>query len=692
MKKLRLMRCCRLLTWLAILAWLTGCSIFGSSFPQKHVESRAEVGSHHLALLSVMPWEKYKDLLQPHFELDETKALDMAMPSTLGTQDFATAATIIKGSFKPTGSTSEEQTTPDSKAAAQKESDAQRTALASFAAKENPFLKYLAATALYQEVNILNAYIEEAANIAKEYEPYVVRLQINLMPRARHMPYDAYIALSFLPKYRSDNSPNGYKPEGIKVVPMLVSESLEMTESFRAEQKLLQLVLALNAEYPGVGLSGGPSIDTLMQRVRAAAGKDVNSIFSLARVWDSTVLARFGAMQMGSEEYVMVPRTHCVTLLVLVPKINFPCKSSDVEVEVYSRVEFVDAKTGIAVPRGGSNIANQQFLSPLRMPSISSSGDAPTASLLEANLQDNHYGNFTELAEKVIKQRTAGSTEVNIVNNQSQANYQELIKQYFPQISRTWWVDMAMNQLEYNHHAVSVTFHKPSFGAKPKEKQTVLLRDDGRAITTAIYGEDMWLWRKNLEHNIWLTVQSGTSIRELHPAKIQSVRPGNNIIKLEFPSLTAHGLAPKEGVHSCTLRYERGKTLQAHYYNASAEDKLEKIYLKPLTTTLKAEKKSAKLSVFVAPLMVLPEAAYLRIDGAELDVKNSNLGQVLISDPTGKLWKIGKPGQVELALTNLEKGRSVVLSAWTGTTMAALPAFISVEEAAATTPAAPAKN
>ncbi|MCA9319760.1 MAG: hypothetical protein KDB53_03445 [Planctomycetes bacterium] len=61
-----------------------------------------------------------------------------------------------------------------------------------------PSLQYTLATALNQEVQILNRYVRNAAQREK-YRPYLTRIQVSLMPKARNAPYDAYTTISFFP-------------------------------------------------------------------------------------------------------------------------------------------------------------------------------------------------------------------------------------------------------------------------------------------------------------------------------------------------------------------------------------------------------------------------------------------------------------------------------------------------------------
>src|SRR5262249_47299447 len=60
----------------------------------------------------------------------------------------------------------------------------------------DPMTRYWAATALFQEVQLLNRYVRDAW-VRRGSRPYVVRVQATLMPAARNEPYDAYCTCSF---------------------------------------------------------------------------------------------------------------------------------------------------------------------------------------------------------------------------------------------------------------------------------------------------------------------------------------------------------------------------------------------------------------------------------------------------------------------------------------------------------------
>ncbi len=61
----------------------------------------------------------------------------------------------------------------------------------------DPIMHYLTATALYQEVKLINRYIADASTRdPQSYDPYVVRLQVSLLPKQRNEAVDAYATIA----------------------------------------------------------------------------------------------------------------------------------------------------------------------------------------------------------------------------------------------------------------------------------------------------------------------------------------------------------------------------------------------------------------------------------------------------------------------------------------------------------------
>jgi hypothetical protein len=206
---------------------------------------------------------------------------------------------------------------------------------------QDPMLEYLAATALYQEVQLLNRYIQDAA-LRRDYKPYVVRLQIGVTPYARNMPYDVYATLAFfgdrpgkperLPidtarrpaepsthrgvaARRRQEHPQSLTP--VLVTPLLVTDNLEGALKSRAVNTIRDFVLALSV------LTGKVDVDSKLtaytDKLSRVLGTDLNSLFTVSQVNDNSVRVRLGAARQATSGHAMIPRTHNVTLLVLVP-------------------------------------------------------------------------------------------------------------------------------------------------------------------------------------------------------------------------------------------------------------------------------------------------------------------------------------------------------------------------------------
>ena len=126
---------------------------------------------------------------------------------------------------------------------------------------QEPLLKFWTAAALYQEVQLLNRYVQDAA-IPEGFTAYVVRLQVSLLPWARNEPYDAYADISFFrgdfchenrieetPKCDGQTSQNE-----VRILPLLVTDDIEAALEARSYDRIRQLALALSAVFKGVGV------------------------------------------------------------------------------------------------------------------------------------------------------------------------------------------------------------------------------------------------------------------------------------------------------------------------------------------------------------------------------------------------------------------------------------------------------
>jgi len=309
------------LTLLAVGLFLGANGCCDHLFTPHRVSSQEEAGSTHIAVLACDEWEDYRDALQPKFTFDEQKAISEAIPKTLAIEEQfidvlnaalrvnlpLTSTTVTDTTTSETGkkTTSTKTKTDETKPGelptissgdlpASKGSTPKPGDLLKDGPGTDPFLKYLAATAIYQEVQLLNKYVKSAAE-RKGYKPYIVRLQVTCLPQARNEPYDAYVNLSFFsgpfsesnppPPHPSDKpsppmtnagstqpakdtippvptpvpvgTPAANTPSPEKsplVVPLLVTDNLESAMHSRSVDVIRQYALALTALIHGVGV------------------------------------------------------------------------------------------------------------------------------------------------------------------------------------------------------------------------------------------------------------------------------------------------------------------------------------------------------------------------------------------------------------------------------------------------------
>ena len=428
--------------WLALVLsalFLPGCPLFSDVEPQKEVTFQHEAGSSHVAVLAVAPWDDVRESLEPKFQMTADKALEEVLPISAKIQNMVfggvgaklrAAAPTVKESWDYTKTNIDGVKTkqeiksrkeepgnisqaPEGSLLGDRE-NLGKTAetLSGDGLKTDPMLRYMAATSLLQEVQLLNQYLKYAP-ISNKYKPYLVRLQISLMPNARNMPYDAYTILSFFPQNwrvlrsgsngsvgdnqvspkKKASSPwlgaalgdqllsaksltagsgarsatarpsqvstspcekqqtasqaqDGEKQSGLlpKVIPMLVSDSLEAANYARSQEMLMRLALGISAMVQGAELSA--EFDSSLNKLKAATSNDLNSLFSVARVSPNSLRVRMGAYRQGVEAYTMVPRTHTVSVLLLVPKDYFAKDAEECDLLVMSKTVFVNALEG----------------------------------------------------------------------------------------------------------------------------------------------------------------------------------------------------------------------------------------------------------------------------------------------------------------------------------------------------------
>ncbi len=378
---------------------LFGCDFIREARTTREAETIEEAGTVSASVVAVARFEEYVDQLQPVFKLTPEEALERVQQPTRVLQESflsavragialnlpkSTQTATQTSSVGNTSTTAGSDTTSSSTNSANTTQSSQRGPLTDSAPDSpgalptglrapalvdapamplDPMLHYLSATALYQEVKLLSTYMSQAIK-AKDYAPYIVRVQVSVMPHGNLRPYDTFLDLSL------DSSAQGMSLDAavtgeckgrkrgfsgtewerspqlqfknaekrrVVVVPLLVTDNLESTVHSQMNNQLVQFAMTVKALNSNVG--AGLGIDNTSEKLRRSLGRDLNSLMTVGKVNDNTVQVRLGALSTTSARE-MIPRTHNVTLLMLVPR------EKSREMTLMGKYQFRDFRTG----------------------------------------------------------------------------------------------------------------------------------------------------------------------------------------------------------------------------------------------------------------------------------------------------------------------------------------------------------
>jgi len=526
--------------WATLLVFLW-CSCVGA--PNVHRATRKatqrEAGSVHLAVVAVAPWSHYADALQPSFHLTAEEALELVIQDS---RSAAMSESMVMGLAANIVERPETHGVPA-------DNPLQSTRSSTFfdgtpLSGMDASLRFQTANALFQEIQLLNRVIRDAA-IPAGYRPYLVRLQITLLPRSRHEPYDAYVTLSFFGPDGADEEPGagdgrlaqafpgaetadpnqpptyplrsldfsaaGSQARGPSVLPLLVSDNLEATVKSNSASSASSLALSILA-FPGT-FASQLNADLFSQGFAAQLqARDLNSLLTVGRLSENTLRVRLGAMQEATADYAMVPRNHNVTLLVMVPE------EAPGTLDLVGRVRFVDAETGEELPATAEEILDgllAEAAAQNGLPGLSREDLRQLVQLVQANDQVGFFGAFSGAEGASAADGALHALWVDLVDLMAGSQY---FSSSFDLPGHT------------ERHELTPTF----FG------QTALALDDGVDCTSielqgALFEDDVQL-------GALLTIfVDGQEV--LLPARSVSLDSGRRSIQLEFPSLEPLGLA-----------------------------------------------------------------------------------------------------------------------------------------------------
>ncbi len=500
---------------------LGACGAPRSFWDSALASDQRAAGSVHLSVLAVAPWSHYESLLQPEFHLSADEARHEVVRDTASRAEQSTQALGIGASVTED---------PDAHGARSAPGSSVRTGGYYELPRSNrpdAMTEFWAATALYQEVQLLNRAVRDAA-IPSGYRAYLVRLQLSLQPARRNQPYDVYTTLSFFSPegapiggadalaFVHEPPPTGLRsaPEtrrlpgnGPCILPLVATDNLEGSFISRSQEDLRQFSLALLG-FPG-NLAADLTAELFQDQMQAqVAARDLNSLMTLARLSENSLRVRLGAMQQGTTQYAMVPRNHYVTLLVMVPDDAPPV------IDVVARTVLVDVETGVELAGTSDEHIGALYAAVRARHGRAELGDAELAALL-AFVQKND-------------QRGYGAALRATLGSEPPAT-----------LAHDLWLDLV--GLMIGSQTSSSRFELPGQGQweLPQEfyEQTALLVD------TSAAGAEIVLRSATFAEHVELSARLRLAVggREVNlPA--ESIERGERELRLRFPSLRELGL------------------------------------------------------------------------------------------------------------------------------------------------------
>jgi hypothetical protein len=426
-----------------------------------------------------------------------------------------------------------------------------------------------------------------------------------------------------------------------RILPLLVTDDIVAALQSRSTEKIAQFGLALSALFNGVGV--GADLQKTSDKLRSSLGRDFNSTFTVARSSDNTMLVRFGALQQAAATYTMIPQSHYVSLVLLVPKKD-PQPERQV-MRLLAKTIFIDATKGTPLPsRPASEL------------------------LIKAKTVFRNHGypedKLTESGAIVLLGHVARNDFATFVN-ELKAITKLAPSSLMPEAT---WADFAALRTggQYDSGTFAVYFPKPN--VLPFATQTPILFDDGKTVASAsIQGGKGWK-ATNLRASLLLKEARGAGTPDLtFYAGSVSVNAADGTITLGFPSPAAAGLTDKAKLKS-------GVDPQIELLDVSGTPKSisswPAVYLaKPVKETaftlavgskvINSKAGSGKVLVSIGKV---PPGGKITLDIDGAYAVRSPLPAGLKVDATGGLF-VDADATFELALENLSPIANVVISA-----------------------------
>lgn len=702
----------------------TACTAEMSMTQPVFVNSRDEAAAVLIVVNTVAPWDQVADALQPNFALTGDQALQQIVPTTeriqeqvltafglslgLGLpQSFSQSSTTktisppqTAGSTSTTTSTTQPGSVPQAPTGVPAGGQLPAAPAVSGDIGLDPILRYQAALALYQAVQLMNREVQNAA-VKDGFVPYLVTVKFAVMPYRRNLPYDMHARISFFPpatgspgtplkltSAETDAKKLDPATDAVptqrgchdsqklpQIVPLLVTDDIERALKSRAVEAARQLGVALSFMSHGVGGSLGAS--NVNQTLDAISGQEINSRLTVTRLSDNTIYARIGAAYETTAGVALVGQTYNVSLLLLVPFDYFVREDCEVQIQILTHSEFRDAfHGGILADRPTSTLvrqADQAMQATLvggteyrnLLMAWNSSDDKTKESITRRLAGPIQTSNFT--AFNCALKRTKKLLPVK--EEEGQALSLDELK---PDYKRALWTRLSVVLADSSFKSAHFELRRPPTISVPK--QTALLLDDTKDKAQAQLQTVSGAPSRTITASVMLNAKvkgKGPKNYEL-VAQTVSLDPISRVLTLTFPSPAKWGIEEVDSDNSslkitqeCPPKFLCPKltvpsSLPLLYVAAKAADAAPNLSFSAKVTQIVATK-AGDGSVTVTVDKLKDDYALITVEGVDVKAAVDSSGATLTIS-NGQV-KVTQTTTITFQLHNLHAGMTFVIEA-----------------------------
>lgn len=300
---------------------------------------QSDIAEVYISMIGARPLNALIEELQPTFNLTADQALQKAVPDTLNSSESVLSsvrsALQIGLMFGLSNSTNSSSTATSGQ-------PSPLSILTNFPTGTltvDPVSAYQAGASLFEQVKLLNRSLQDIPHF-KGYTPYIITIQISLIPHKRDAPYDAYANIGFFTDTHDPPTPPGKESQTIPLIyPLLTTDALEAANDQQNLNQLRQLTASLSAAIHSVGIQAGAG--QLNQNLNTVNGLNLNSLLTVGKLSQNCMVVRLGARNQpeSKDRFSLVPETHNVSLLVL-------ARTNASELEMTSRTTFRNVLDG----------------------------------------------------------------------------------------------------------------------------------------------------------------------------------------------------------------------------------------------------------------------------------------------------------------------------------------------------------